>query len=55
VLHRLEKVDSLAARRQLPDAEIADGILKVTPLTNAAPEEAEILMRQAYARCPTSK
>jgi hypothetical protein len=27
----LEKVDSLAARRQLPDAEIADGILKVTP------------------------
>jgi TnpA family transposase len=46
----LEKVDSLAARRQLPDAEIADGILKVTPLTNAVPEEAEILMRQAYAR-----
>jgi Tn3 transposase DDE domain len=51
----LEKVDSLAARRQLPDAEIADGILKVTPLTNAVPEEAEILMRQAYARVPHLK
>jgi hypothetical protein len=25
--HELEKVDSLAARQQLPDAEIADGIL----------------------------
>jgi hypothetical protein len=35
-------------RIKLPDAEIADGMLKVTPLTNAVPEEAEALMRQAY-------
>jgi hypothetical protein len=53
--HELEKVDSLAAQRQLPDAEIADGILKVTPLTNAVPEEAEALMRQATPSCRTSK
>ena len=51
----LEKVDSLAARHQLPDAEIVDGILKVTPLANAVPEEAETLMRQAYALLPHVK
>ena len=51
----LEKVDSLAARHQLPDAEIIDGILKVTPLTNAVPEAAEALMRQAYALLPHVK
>jgi Tn3 transposase DDE domain len=51
----LEKVDSLAARHQLPDAEIVDGILKVTPLANAVPEEAEALMRQAYALLPHVK
>jgi hypothetical protein len=48
----LEKVDSLAARHQLPDAEIVDGILKVTPLANSVPEEAETLMRQAYSLLP---
>jgi hypothetical protein len=51
----LEKVDSLAARHQLPDAEIADGILKVAPLTNAVPEEVETLMRQVYALLPHVK
>jgi hypothetical protein len=51
----LEKVDSLAARQQLPDAEITDGILKLTPLTNAVPEEAEMLMRHAYASVPHLK
>jgi hypothetical protein len=45
----------LAARQQLPDAEIADGFLKVTPLTNAVPEEAEILMGDAYASVPHLK
>jgi hypothetical protein len=53
--HELEKVDSLAAQHQLPDAEIADGILKVTPLTNAVPEEAEALMRQTYSLLPHVK
>ncbi len=43
------RFDPLAAGHQLPDAEIADGILKVMPLTNAVPEEAEALMRQPYA------
>jgi TnpA family transposase len=51
----LEKVDSLAASQQLPDAEISNGTLKVTPLANAVPEEAEMLMRQAYARLPHLK
>ena len=51
----LEKVDSLAARRQLPDAEIVGGILKVTPLANAIPEEAQTLIRQAYALLPHVK
>ena len=51
----LEKVDSLAASQQLPDAEFSNGTLKVTPLANAVPEEAEMLMRQAYARLPHLK
>jgi hypothetical protein len=51
----LEKVNSLAACQKLADAEISDGTLKVTPLANAVPEEAEILMRQAYARLPHLK
>jgi hypothetical protein len=33
----------------------ADGILKVTPLANAVPEEAETLMRQAYSLLPHVK
>jgi len=51
----LEKVNALAASRQLPDAEIADGVLKLTPLTNAVPEEAEILIKQAYSSVPHLK
>jgi hypothetical protein len=38
-----------------PDAEIADGTLKVTPLTNAVPEEAEASMRQASSLLPHIK
>jgi hypothetical protein len=53
--NELEKVNSLAAGHQLPDAEITDGALKMTPLTNAVPEEAEALMRQAYALLPHVK
>ena len=51
----LERVDALAARRELPDAEITQGTLKVTPLVNAVPEEADALLRQAYALLPHVK
>ena len=53
--HELQKVDELAARHQLPDADFVDGVLKVTPLTSAVPEEAEALIRQAYALLPHVK
>jgi Tn3 transposase DDE domain len=45
----LGTVDALAQRGELPDAIIAAGELKITPLTNTVPEEATALMRQAYA------
>src|SRR5207253_1452675 len=45
----LGTVDALAQRGELPDATIAAGELKITPLTNTVPEEAAALMRQAYA------
>jgi TnpA family transposase len=51
----LEKVDALATQNALPDAEITEGVLKVAPLTNAVPQEAEALMRQAYALLPHVK
>ena len=48
----LEKVNDLAARGELPDVSIANGVLKVTPLTNAVPEEAGEAMRRAYRLLP---
>jgi hypothetical protein len=36
-------------------AQTVDGILKVTPLANAVPEESEALMRQVYALLPHVK
>jgi len=42
--HELQKVDGLAASHELPDADFVDGVLKVTPLTSAVPEEAEALI-----------
>jgi len=51
----LGKVDALAQRGELPDASIAAGELKIAPLTNAVPEEATALMRQAYALLPHIK
>jgi TnpA family transposase len=51
----LETVNYMAGKNELPDAMIrADG-LKITPLTNAVPEKAETLMRQAYALLPHLK
>jgi len=51
----LEKVERLAASNELPDAQITDAGLKITPLTNAVPEAADTLMRQAYALLPHVK
>jgi hypothetical protein len=41
--HSLDTVDVLAQRGELPDATIAAGELKITPLTNNVPEEATAL------------
>ena len=51
----LGTVDALAQRGELPDAAIAAGELKITPLTNTVPEEATALIRQAYALLPHIK
>jgi TnpA family transposase len=48
-------VNGLAERGELPDASLSDGVLKITPLTNLVPPEAEALMRQAYALLPRIK
>ena len=51
----LTAVDGLAERGELPDASVADGVLKVTPLTNAVPPEADALARQTAAMFPRVK
>ncbi len=51
----LQKVERLAASNELPDVQITDAGLKITPLTNAVPEAAETLMRGAYALLPHVK
>jgi len=48
----LEKVNDLAARGELPDVSIANGVLKVTPLSNVVPEETGEAMRRAYRLLP---
>lgn len=47
-------VERLAAADELPDAS-SSGRLKVTPLDNAVPDEAEALMRQVYSLLPHLK
>ena len=48
--------EHLAATNQLPDGAITSaGRLKITPLSNAVPEGAEALMRQAYNLLPHLK
>lgn len=49
------KVDRLAKEGALPDASVIDGVLKITPLDNQEPDEAELLIRQAYAIVPRIK
>jgi TnpA family transposase len=48
-------VNGLAERGELPDASLTDGALKVTPLTNAVPPEADLLARQVSATLPRIK
>lgn len=49
---QLSRVEELAAQNQLPEATITSHRLKVTPLVKAVPDQAETLMRQAYALLP---
>jgi len=52
----LAAVERLAAANELPDAAITStGRLKITPLDNAVPDEAEALMPQAYRLLPHLK
>lgn len=51
----LGTVERLALQNELPDAAITNSGLKVTPLTNAVPAEAETLMRQVSALMPHLK
>ena len=51
----LRQAEQLAAQNELPDAEITDAGLKITPLTKAVPEAADTLLRQAYALLPHVK
>ncbi len=53
---QLATVERLAAANELPDAAITDsGRLKITPLDNAVPDEAEALIQQAYGLLPHLK
>ena len=53
--HRLRHVDRLAANEELPDAIVTDSGLKITPLTNSVPSEAEELIRLTSAMLPHVK
>lgn len=52
---QLVMVNRLAEADELPDAVIKDSALKITPLDNIVPEEAEVLMKQAYELLPRVK
>jgi hypothetical protein len=52
---QLETVDRIAQSGELPDVIITVSGLKITPLASAVPEEAEQLIRQAYAPLPRVK
>jgi hypothetical protein len=52
---QLENVDRIAQANQLPDAIITASGLRITPLANAVPDEADILMHRAYALLPHVK
>ena len=48
----LEHVVNLAERQELPDAEIREGALKVTPLHSTIPAAAKALVAEAYSLLP---
>jgi TnpA family transposase len=52
---QLETVDRIAQSSELPDVIITVSGLKITPLASAVPEEADQLIRQAYALLPRVK
>ena len=52
---QLEAVDRIAPSGELPDVIITVSGLKITPLTSAIPEQADQLIRQAYALLPRVK
>jgi hypothetical protein len=49
------RVDRLAQTGQLQDASIIEGVLKLAPLHEQEPDEAELLTRQSYALLPRIK
>ncbi len=51
----LDEVNQLAAAGGLPDAELTDSGLKVSPLDNETPEEGEALKQRAYNLLPHVK
>jgi len=54
--NKMAAVERLAAADELPDTTItSEGRLKITPLDNAVPDEAEALARQAYGMLPHPK
>jgi TnpA family transposase len=55
VQEKLHQVDRLAGQGELPDAEITDELLKVSPLKKAVPEQAEQLEEEAFALMPHLK
>ena len=52
---QLETVSRLAKADELPDAIITESGLKITPLANSVPAEAQTLMQQAYGLIPRVK
>ena len=52
---KLHQVDRLAGLGELPNAEIAGELLKVSPLKKSVPEEAEQLEDEAFALMPHLK
>ncbi len=53
---QLATVERLAAANELPDAAITGaGRIKISPLDNAVPDEAEVLMQPAYSLLPHLK
>ena len=51
----LREVDQLARTGGLPDASVEQGTLRIKPLGNAVPDEADALARRAYALVPRIK